>query len=705
MQKLIIDLTQKMFAMNKRILNTIVLIFMMCTAWGQWTNTTFPKLTTGSAEIEGLAPRLQFDIQGPLWGGIWYAHDNLTDCHTFYDATNNQFNWQLGSTYDNTGNGNQFTFDMDLPDVSGTANGGFTIGALNGTRMTFDQNEIAAKSSSGPSALYLNHDGGLVGLNAGNTSGDVQVGLNASLYVDNSARRVGIGTNAPGDDLHIKGVNSADIRIEANLAKYIRFYEGGTQKAYIGHTGTNMLLTNNETNGNVEIYGQAGVELQVNGAIAMEIDNTRLIDIPRNAEALRLSGSSSYMTFYNAGSYNGYLWHDNVNMHLVNRNVSGSLRLGTNNGIKATLTAEGDFGIGTISPVEKLHVTGNMTLNSPETGGSTAENRNHLIYGLGGKKRLQFSSDATAQTSWAWINMFGDETCASCEGVTKRGNMSMAGQRIIMRTANTDANFGDVAVEIDPNQDMHVTGDIYSGGILVSSDRRLKRDIKDFAMGLEAVRKINPKTYQYNGEGGIATTRRPHVGVLAQEFKKIAPEHVLEYTFNDPVHDISENYLAVDEGMIKFMLINSIKELDDQNKKLNEENARVLNELNRMEENYADLEVRMQELESLLLKKNTDQQVLLKSAPVDMENSVLFQNQPNPFSQNTVIRYVLSEDVNEAQLSIFDLNGKVIKSMKLIEPGAGQVTLDAYTLNAGVYTYQLTTDQGVVDSKTMIVVK
>ena len=56
----------------------------------------------------------------------------------------------------------------------------------------------------------------------------------------------------------------------------------------------------------------------------------------------------------------------------------------------------GDVGVGESNPIEKLHVGGNIAMDSPETGGTTVQNRNHLIYGVGGAKRLQFSTDISS---------------------------------------------------------------------------------------------------------------------------------------------------------------------------------------------------------------------------------------------------------------------------------------------------------------------
>ena len=365
-------------------------------------------------------------------------------------------------------------------------------------------------------------------------------------------------------------------------------------------------------------------------------------------------------------------------------------------GNEVHILKDGDVGIGTTMPVEKVEVAGNIALSSAETGGTTVENRNHLIYGIGGKKRLMFSSNSTSQNSWAWINMFGDESCVDCE-IAKKGNLSMAGQQIFIRTNNTGSNYGTVAVEIKSNQDMYVTGDIYSGGNLIGSDRRLKRSITDFNLGLKQIRKIEPKSYYYNGNGGLNSTHRPHVGVIAQDFQKIVPDHVLQYTFNDPILDIQEQYLAVDEGIIKFMLINAVKEMADEIDQLKQINQNIIDRLLVLENQSLN---RKGQVEN---DGNSSHQIdVFLEGPTELPR--LDQNRPNPFTENTTITYFIPKGHTGSHLIIKSSKGQELKTIQINEIGQGQIDLRTRNLAAGTYYYQLVTDQGVIGSKAMIVI-
>ncbi len=84
---------------------------------------------------------------------------------------------------------------------------------------------------------------------------------------------------------------------------------------------------------------------------------------------------------------------------------------------------------------------------------------------------------------------------------------------------------------------------------------------------------------------------------------------------------------------------------------------------------------------------------------------VLKQNNPNPFTENTVIEYSLPETVETANIYIYDMNGKQIQQIVLNERGNSSVTISGGELNAGMYLYSLIADGQVIDTKRMILTK
>jgi hypothetical protein len=88
---------------------------------------------------------------------------------------------------------------------------------------------------------------------------------------------------------------------------------------------------------------------------------------------------------------------------------------------------------------------------------------------------------------------------------------------------------------------------------------------------------------------------------------------------------------------------------------------------------------------------------------VAVQSAALYQNTPNPFTENTEIRYQLPENTKTAEIYIFDLQGKLIKTYAADTSGA--VLVKGSDLQAGIYSYTLVADGRQVDTKKMILTK
>ena len=108
-------------------------------------------------------------------------------------------------------------------------------------------------------------------------------GINERMRIDGTTGFVGLGELSPSDELHITGTTSADIRLEASNLKFLRFYEGATQTGTIGHNGTDMLLTNSDTNGDIRITTESLTQFFAGGFQNMAIESDGDVVIGRNA--------------------------------------------------------------------------------------------------------------------------------------------------------------------------------------------------------------------------------------------------------------------------------------------------------------------------------------------------------------------------------------------------------------------------------------
>jgi hypothetical protein len=88
---------------------------------------------------------------------------------------------------------------------------------------------------------------------------------------------------------------------------------------------------------------------------------------------------------------------------------------------------------------------------------------------------------------------------------------------------------------------------------------------------------------------------------------------------------------------------------------------------------------------------------------VNVSTVTLARNSPNPFSAQTEIGYVLPLGFRTAELKVFDLQGRLLKTCPL--DASGVLQLQVPELQTGVYAYSLVVDGRTMATKRMVVVK
>ncbi len=99
-----------------------------------------------------------------------------------------------------------------------------------------------------------------------------------------------------------------------------------------------------------------------------------------------------------------------------------------------------------------------------------------------------------------------------------------------------------------------------------------------------------------------------------------------------------------------------------------------------------------------------DVALLYEAKSTDYEGFKLYQNQPNPFSKNTIIGFELKR-AGAAALSIFDVRGQRVKLVKNnFHQGYNELIISKKDLNGkGVYYYQLATSFGIKTRKMLVI--
>jgi hypothetical protein len=106
------------------------------------------------------------------------------------------------------------------------------------------------------------------------------------------------------------------------------------------------------------------------------------------------------------------------------------------------------------------------------------------------------------------------------------------------------------------------------------------------------------------------------------------------------------------------------------------------------------------------LKSKDQGSIISNNSDANANSSTLFQNVPNPFNDNTVIKIYLSLNIQNAKIVINDAtNGKEIKRIDVNERGNISLLIETALLNSGTYTYSLIINDKIVDTKKMLLMR
>ena len=285
-------------------------------------------------------------------------------------------------------------------------------------------------------------------------------------------------------------------------------------------------------------------------------------------------------------------------------------------------------------------------------------------------------------------------------GYTDSDKLWLHGKMGTYLTSGNSAN--DTVMFYDPlrSSAIQFNHDVHTSGVFVQSDERFKEQVEPIEDVLPSLQALNAVSYilknenasrclndvssmplvtdkdlkdkaffeQYYGELAKGSER---FGFLAQNVQEVFPELV---------HTDKSGYMYVDYIGLIPILVQSINELQAR--------------LDAVEGNR-------QETPALSAPVAAGQNEIEAS----LSAAKLYQNAPNPWSSETVIRYSLPQNVASATIYVYDMQGLQLKSIPATGRGESQVTLTARDLKAGMYLYALVADGQLIDSKQMILTK
>ena len=243
-----------------------------------------------------------------------------------------------------------------------------------------------------------------------------------------------------------------------------------------------------------------------------------------------------------------------------------------------------------------------------------------------------------------------------------------------------------------------VDGSLYATEVITPSDISLKENIvpvSDEESSLANLMEMNVIKYNYKPKAYTPKTEdelslfedkeaaakaehlakqeierlagQKHYGLSAQELQKIYP---------DLVRESQDGKLGVNYVELVPILIRSIQELKQELDAVKGAGARMTRSA------FAD---------------GDD----LNPAA---SGNVLYQNTPNPFKEQTTIRFRLADDARDAAICIFDLSGKMLRKLP-VTSGMTSVTIGGWELGEGLFLYTLVVGGREIDTKRMIITK
>lgn len=351
---------------------------------------------------------------------------------------------------------------------------------------------------------------------------------------------------------------------------------------------------------------------------------------------------------------------------------SGSFGNDTNIGLAAQTVAEqGKKNIAIKgSPVTDQSITWDTNYG---VLGSTFLNHNHgRNYGVSGM--INFDYNYTYQggagiygTNYGYMYTFPDNIQGYYAGYF-HGNTNLAGRT----TAQEIYTPADTRLR----ENVEFVGN-NNRGDCQTLDNLLKMNVLEFNMknsltvkapdNQEEMAEEVRQAYEYMKKDEEELFSRRHFGLSAQELQEIYPNLVLKG---------QDGYLYINYQEMVPVLIRSIQELKQ--------------ELDEVRGGNGD--VKMSRGAATAVASNY------------ATGNILYQNTPNPFKEQTVIRFSLADNAQNASICIFDMTGKMLKKLP-ISSGESSVSINGWELGEGMFLYTLIVNGHEIDTKRMIITK
>ena len=502
------------------------------------------------------------------------------------------------------------------------------------------------------------------------------------MRVDGDVSRVGIGTTTPGQKLEVSGGN---INVATSTNGYMingtlmLWNYGNTTDLFVGHSAGNSSMSGHNNTYVGTSSGNAtssGVNNTFVGFESGKVNSTGTRNSFMGTNSGIANNSGQYNTFngYNSGSSNtSGLYNTNIGRDAGWTNSTGShnTMIGQQAGYDNT--------------------AGNNTLIGSHAGENFTSGGYNVCLGY-----IAGNSHTTTTTS-TFIGYNADAT-GSYEDCAAIG-------------ANSSVN-DDHKIRIGSS-----TIEVIEGQVdFTTSDGRFKFNVTEEVSGLDFIKRLRPVSYQFDTEAfdeflGVGENLEDSLGVsppaidygpsssiirtgfIAQEVEQAAIDAgFITDIVHTPNHD-QDNY-SLQYGVFVVPLVKAVQE---QQAKIEELEELIRNCCSAPSNGSMTIPNNILPQDEFG-KENQTTEVELRL----IDNIILYQNIPNPFTSETTINYYLPQSVNNAKMIFYNDMGQSIKEVILEHRGNASVKINSSDLARGFYSYSLIVDEKIFETKRML---
>lgn len=342
-----------------------------------------------------------------------------------------------------------------------------------------------------------------------------------------------------------------------------------------------------------------------------------------------------------------------------------------------TMWANGNFGLHTSAPTATLHV--NAAFKPLDPGTNSNVRFENLQIGKGNLLVINPSTgyvfdSKIGMSSVAINNCFSPNfvpkfngSAYDCSQIYDDGTsvgIGTTGPFPFTVTLSNNVQPGPWSTVTSGTLKLKVNGITMSDGYLITSDSRFKKDVTTLEGSLSKLVKLRGVAYNWdkasNPDMGFGDEKQ--LGFIAQEVEKVLPEMV--YTMDN-------GYKAVNYTALIPVLVEAVKEQQATIAKLQDELTRV------------------QDIQSG------------KVDPLSISSTMTIH--PNPSNDMVTIAFTGIDPTAQSSVMIFDMNGKLIKTIELTTRNSEKLELAKGTLDPGMYLVSLISNNKELHTQRLII--